>query len=83
MNPVPDTQDSTCISIANGDGIKIFSLESNKIVFSANIGAIKLCQMLNSTSLLAYVGSGLLLVRSMVASKLSDLCMNLLQQVSK
>jgi len=60
---VPDVQDSTCISIANGDGIRIFSLESNKIVFSANIGAIKLCQMLNSTSLLAYVGSGQLLVR--------------------
>jgi len=51
-------QDSTCISVANEDGILIFSLEANKVVFSAPLGSIRMVQMLHSTSLLAYVGSG-------------------------
>lgn len=51
-------QDSTCICVANSDGISVYSLDSNKVVFKAALGAIKHCQMLFSTSLLAYVGSG-------------------------
>ena len=55
---LPLMQDGTCISVANKDGIFLFSLESNKIVYSARLGSMKMVQMLHSTSLLAYVGSG-------------------------
>ncbi|KAK9805371.1 hypothetical protein WJX73_007759 [Symbiochloris irregularis] len=51
-------QDSTCIAIADARGIKIYSLDSRKIVYSCELGAISLAEMLFSTSLMAYVGSG-------------------------
>eukprot|EP00884_Botryococcus_braunii_P010545 jgi/Botrbrau1/19492/Bobra.0571s0001.1 len=51
-------QDYTCLSIADYKGMKIYSLETHKMCFSSEIGAVSICEMLFCSSLLAFVGAG-------------------------
>ncbi|GAB4815888.1 hypothetical protein N2152v2_002934, partial [Parachlorella kessleri] len=51
-------QDGTCICVADFRGVRIFNVQSQEPVFSLDIGAISVSQMLFCTSLLAFVGAG-------------------------
>ncbi|KAL3132486.1 hypothetical protein ABBQ32_009034 [Trebouxia sp. C0010 RCD-2024] len=51
-------QDNTCISIADYKGIKIYSLETHKVLYQSDLGAVSIAEMLFCTSLMAYVGAG-------------------------
>ena len=51
-------QDVTCISLADYKGIKIYSLDSHKICYLADVGAVSIAEMLFCTSLMAFVGAG-------------------------
>jgi autophagy-related protein 18 len=51
-------QDSSCIAIADLTGIKIYSLETRKICYQFDVGAVSLVEMLYCTSLMAFAGAG-------------------------
>ncbi|CAL5219293.1 g1099 [Coccomyxa viridis] len=51
-------QDYTCLSIADAKGIKIWSLSTHKLCYVADIGAVSIAEMLECTSLMAFVGAG-------------------------
>ncbi|KAK9803652.1 hypothetical protein WJX72_008472 [[Myrmecia] bisecta] len=51
-------QDYTCISLADYKGIKIYSIDTHKICYQADVGAVSIAEMLFCTSLMAFVGAG-------------------------
>ncbi|KAK9908866.1 hypothetical protein WJX75_003953 [Coccomyxa subellipsoidea] len=51
-------QDYTCVSIADYKGIKIYSLVTHNLCYVADIGAVSIAEMLECTSLMAFVGAG-------------------------
>ncbi|KAK9826980.1 hypothetical protein WJX74_002611 [Apatococcus lobatus] len=51
-------QDNTCIAVADYKGIKIFSLQTHRVCYQADIGSISIAEMLYCTSLLAFAGAG-------------------------
>lgn len=58
MRALSFNQDATCIAIADEQGIKIYSLDTHKLCYQQDIGAVSVAEMLFCTSLLAFVGAG-------------------------
>ncbi|KAK9834076.1 hypothetical protein WJX81_008372 [Elliptochloris bilobata] len=51
-------QDARCITIADAKGIKIYSIDTHKVCYAAELGAVSICEQLFCTSLLGWVGAG-------------------------
>ncbi|GMH32741.1 hypothetical protein BSKO_00575 [Bryopsis sp. KO-2023] len=51
-------QDRSCIAIATLHGVRIFSIDMHKTLYTDNIGAVSIAEMLFCTNLLAFVGAG-------------------------
>ena len=52
------SQDYSCVVVADAKGIRIFSLDTRQVCYQIGVGAVSAAEMLFSTSLLAFVGSG-------------------------
>ena len=51
-------QDYSCVVVADAKGLRIFSLDTRQVCYQIGVGAVSAAEMLFSTSLLAFVGSG-------------------------
>ena len=51
-------QDYSCVVVADAKGLRIFSLDTRQVCYQIEVGAVSAAEMLFSTSLLAFVGSG-------------------------
>ncbi|GBF88547.1 autophagy 18 related protein [Raphidocelis subcapitata] len=51
-------QDGSCLALATREGLRIFSVDAHAVVYKNPLGAIRLAEMLFSTSLVAYAGAG-------------------------
>ena len=52
------TQDYSCLVLADGKGMRIYSVDSKQMCYQIEVGAVRAAEMLFSTSLLAFVGAG-------------------------
>ena len=50
-------QDATCITIADSKGIKIYSIDTHKVCYAAELGAVR-CALAFSHSCVVNIGSG-------------------------
>ena len=50
-------QDATCITIADSKGIKIYSIDTHKVCYAAELGAVR-CALAFSHSMCHNTGSG-------------------------
>lgn len=51
-------QDGSCIIMGTSEGIRIYSINSHRIVNDDRVGAVCVAEMLFNTCLVGYVGAG-------------------------
>ncbi|CAD7695509.1 unnamed protein product [Ostreobium quekettii] len=51
-------QDNSCVAVATLEGIRIFGTDVRRVLYSYDVGAVSLVEMLFCTSLMAFVGAG-------------------------